>query len=230
VPNSRLLTFECTNGKESAKIGVDTGSSEGVWLNPKRWQQWCAAHEGLPRTICVGYMLADGLLVYEMQRAKKITIGGLTLRDVPVSMTSPSADILFEHSDAILGPYVLRQLKLIVDAKNGVLYTCPISHPVGQYEYNLLGAVFVPKDLEKSDDLVAHVIRDGPAYRAGIRDGDVLLKIGILNVTVWRTDPSILPLSRFWSQPVGTKHKLTLKRADKQYETTVALEELPAVD
>src|SRR6202030_4786714 len=114
----------------------------------------------------------------------------------------PSADILFEHSDAVLGSYVFRQLKLIVDTKNGALYTCPISHPVGQYEYNLLGAVFVPKNIEKGDDLVGHLIRDGPAYRAGIRDGDVLLKIGVLNVTVWRTDPSILPLSRYWSQPV----------------------------
>jgi hypothetical protein len=63
-----------------------------------------------------------------------------------------------------------------------------------------------------------------------IRDGDVLLKIGVLNVTRWRTDPLILPLSRFWSQPAGTKHRLTLKRGDETYETTVTLEDLPAVD
>jgi C-terminal processing protease CtpA/Prc len=78
--------------------------------------------------------------------------------------------------------------------------------------------------------LVAHVVKDSPAYRGGVRDGDILLKVGLRNVTLWRIDPSILPLSRFWNQPAGTKVKLTLKRNDQQYETTVTLEELPAVD
>jgi hypothetical protein len=71
-------------------------------------------------------------------------------------------------------------------------------------------------------------VRFSVVQRKGGREGFVVL--AVLKVTNWRTDPLILPLSRFWSQPAGTKHRLTLKRGDETYETTVTLEDLPAVD
>jgi Aspartyl protease len=228
--NSRLLVFECSNGRETARIGIDTGSSSGVWLSSERWQRWRAKRAMQPATLEALWFPSDGLVVGEVLRAKKIVIGGIALQDVPVSKASPSAEIGFENCDAIFGLYVFKQRNLIVDGKSGWVDMCPIKHSSDGYAYNLLGAVFAPKDLERTDDLVAHVIKDSPSYRAGIRDGDVLVKIGLLNVTKWRTDPTILPLSRFWSQPAGTKLKLTLNRGDKEFETTVTLEELPAVD
>ena len=51
-----------------------------------------------------------------------------------------------------------------------------------------------------------------------------------MDVTKWRVDPHVLPLSQFWDQVAGTKLKLTLNRGEKQFETTVTLEELPAVE
>jgi hypothetical protein len=228
--NSRLLVFECSNGKETARVGIDTGSSSGVWLSSERWQHWRAKRAMQPATLEALWFPADGLVVGEVLRVKKIVIGGIVLEDVPVAKASPSAEVSFENCDAIFGLDVFKQRRLIVDGKNGWVNMCPMKRSSGRYAYNLLGAVFVPKDLAKDDDLIARVITNSPAWRAGIRDGDVLLKIGVLNVTRWRTDPLILPLSRFWSQPAGTKHRLTLKRGDTVYETVVTLEDLPAVD
>lgn len=230
VPDSVYLEFECSNGKESAKIGIDTGDSGGVALGPQRWRKWSAERADKTATISADVYPLDGMVIRQVLRARKITIGGLDLVDVPVTVALSSAGVGWGHCDAVLGLHVFKQLKLLVDAKHGSLYTKPIRLSTGEYKYNRLGAVFVPIDLERTDDLIAHVVRDSPAYRAGIRDGDVLLKIGILNVTVWRTDPYILPLGRFWSQPAGTKQKLVLKRGGQQYETAVTLEELPAVD
>ena len=90
--------------------------------------------------------------------------------------------------------------------------------------------MFIPSDIDQTNDLIAHVIEASPAYRAGIRNGDVLLMINDMGVTNWRTDHRILPLHRFGSQAVGTKLKLVLVRDDVPYETIVTLEELPAVD
>jgi len=72
---------------------------------------------------------------------------------------------------------------------------------------------------KNSGDLVAHVVRASPAYEAGIRNGDVLLKVGDLDVTKWRTDPKVLPLSRFWSMPSGMRLDLVLKRGNEVYKT-----------
>ena len=88
-----------------------------------------------------------------------------------------------------------------------------------------MGAVFVPQG-DESDLLTAQVLPQSPAYQAGIRNGDVLLKIDDLDVTKWRTDPNVLPLSRFWKRPPGTKLKLSLSRNDKPFKTTVELKDI----
>ena len=93
------------------------------------------------------------------------------------------------------------------------------------YEHNRLGAVFVPFQ-PNTDALVALVVDRGPAQEAGIRNGDVLLKIGELDVTRWRTDPAVLPLSRFWEQPAGTHLELTLMRGEEKLLITVRLREI----
>jgi hypothetical protein len=225
VSHALVLVFECTDGRETAKIGIDTGSPEGVWLSRERWEKWRGERAKQAGTITAVRCLADGVVTHEVLRAKKITMGGLALNDVPVSMGCPSIDAVFEHADAVLGLFALKQLKVVIDGKNGVLYTSPIDHPSAQYNYNRLGAVFVSNAPDASDDLVAHVVGKSPAYRAGIRDGDVLLKIGELDATKWRTDPRILPMHQFWSQPPGTRVTLTLKRNDQPYTTALALEE-----
>ncbi len=230
VPDPEYLEFECPSPKESAKIGIDTGSSDGVDLGTRRWEKWRAERADKLETLDASIFPADGLIIRQVLRARKMSIGGLDLVDAPVAVVPPSMDVLLGHPDAVLGLHVFRQLKLLIDAKHGALYTKSIPHPTADYAYNRIAAVFTPVDLQKTDDLVAHVVRGGPAYRAGIRDGDVLLKIGMLNVTVWRTDPYILPLSRFWRQPAGTKQKLVLKHNSQLYETTVTLEDPPAVE
>lgn len=230
MPNSSLLVFECFDGKQATRIGIDSANPDGVLLNRQRWRQWRTNRAHQPRTIHTGYLLGGGEFVTEVLRAKKMIIGGLTLNDVLVSEASPWIENAFGNPDAIFGLFVFKQLAIIIDGSKGALYTRPIAPPVGQYDYNRLGAVFVPNDLKKDDDLVAHVVEGSLAFRAGIRNGDILVEIGAIDVTKWRTNPHILPLSRFWAQAAGTKLKLTLKRGDQQYETAVTLEELPAVE
>jgi PDZ domain/Aspartyl protease len=231
VPNAKLLEFRCPGSTgEVVRIGIDTGSEYGVSLTSQTWRRWWAEHAEQPRTIEVSYNPEDGLIASEIFRAKRIVLGGLELRDIPVDQASANVNRAYKDCDAVLGLEAFRQLGLIIDDQRKHVYTCAITNATGQYAYNRLGAVFVPKDFKIDDDLITRVIKDSPAYRAGIREGDVLLKIGLLNVTKWRTDPTVLPLSRFWSQPAGTKLKLTLKRGEKQFETSVTLEEVPAVD
>jgi len=61
---------------------------------------------------------------------------------------------------------------------------------------------------------------------AGIRNEDTLLSVDNLDVTKWRTNPQILPLSRFWEQSAGTKLKLSLERNGEQFDTMVILKDI----
>ncbi len=232
-----VLRFECTHEKEAAQIVIDTGNPSGVEFNQKRWERWRREHAQQEATMEAVYTPGYGLQVREMFRAKSISVAGLTFKDVPLSPAMPGKDvplspavILLEKGipdyDAVIGLFALTKLSLIIDGKNSVLYTRPVDHPTAEFSYNRLGAVFVPEDMEKANDLIAHVSQGSPAHRAGIRDGDVLLKIDDLDATHWRTDPKVLPLSRFWEKPAGTKLRLVLKRDGKEYEVTVTLRDL----
>src|SRR5262249_20600503 len=114
---------------------------------------------------------------------------------------------------------------LVVDGKRRIAYVRPKRNTPPPYEHNRLGTVFAPVD-PQSSDLIARVAEGSPAQEAGIRSGDVLLKIGEVDVTKWRTDPAILPLRRFWSRPVGTKLDLLLKRQDHTFEAHPVLRDI----
>jgi hypothetical protein len=216
-----------------AAISIDTGSPFGVKLAPPIWRKWKAAHTNLPVTLNAYFTPALGLVVKEESWAKEILLGPLTLTDVPI-MEADSANIAagtFSNAqyEATFGLAALKRLDLVIDGKIGVAYLQSKKTPPLPYQHNRLGAVFVPRD-SQSDDLLAHVVDGSPAYEIGIRNDDVLLKIGELDVTKWRTDPNVTPLSRFWYSPAGTKLELTLKRGDKIFKTTAVLRNILPLD
>ncbi len=214
------------NEVERGSIFVDTGWTQGVGLAPARWREWKAAHPLQPLTVKAYYMPGAGLLVKEEAWAKELAIGPLTLTNVPVT-EAPSVQMAaavppFEASLGIAG---LKRLELIVDGPNGVAYLKARKSKAPPYEHSRLGAVFIPR-ASGNDDLVAQIVPGSPAEEAGIRSGDVLLSIGNLDVTKWRTDPNVLPLSRFWEQPPGSKLTLTLRRGEREFKVNLTLRQI----
>lgn len=213
-------------GAAPSVIVLDTGASGGAALNPQKWRAWRAAHAGQPATMEAIFMPGAGLVVKEQMWARELPLGDLLLAEVPViEANSAEMSVASTQLEASLGLAALKRLDLIVDGKQGVAYVRPRTSAPLPYEHNRLGAVFVPRHPQASD-LVASVADGSPAAEAGIRNGDVLLKIGELDVTTWRTDPTILPLSRFWMRPAGTKLKLGLKRGTETLQLTVALRKI----
>jgi hypothetical protein len=211
-------------------LSVDTGSSCGVALGPERWRAWKAAHTNQPTTLLAGYMPGAGTVVMEEGWAKELTFGPLVLTDVPVMPANLAEQAMGSTGfQASLGLAALKRLDLVIAGDLGIAYVRPKSTPPPPYEHNRLGAVFAPLDIQRGD-LVARVIDGSPAHEAGIRGGDVLLKVGDLDVTQWRTDPTILPLSRFWERPPGTKLDFTLKRGTETFKTTAVLRQILAPD
>jgi hypothetical protein len=216
-----VLTFVLPEAGEANTdlMLVDTGWSGGLALSPERWRAWRAAH---PRQIVTKQALftpAAGLVVSEVAWAEEISLNGFVIRGVAVS-EGHLQDLVGRA--AIIGIAGLRRVDLIADHKNGVAYTRTRTEPPATPVHNRMGAVFVPPN-ERSNDLVAHVAPNSPAEKAGIRNGDILLKIDELDVTPWRTKPGILPLSRFFEQPAGKTLTLTYKRGANTKKAIVRL-------
>ncbi len=211
--------------EKEGTILIDTGSPFGVQLSPQRWKQWRDKHRDQSVSIQAEYTPGIGLKVYEEAWADSLSIGEFSLADVPIRESAPVKSLMFKNYQATLGMFALTRLDIIIDGKNACIYTLPNPKPTSRYQYNRLGAVFVPANM-KSDDLVAHVAENSPAQEAGISNGDVLRRIDDLDVTKWRTDPRVLPMARFWSRPAGTKFQLTLLRDNKPIKVEVELKEL----
>jgi hypothetical protein len=227
--SSNWLGFEIPrpDGRK-AVVFVDTGSDQGLRLRRTHLKRWVEKNPGAPVTLeayyCPGF--ADGLVVAEQFWAGSYELAeGIELRELPLSQ-SPNAEAFAEPDyEATLCLFALTRVGMIVDGIAGRVYLQPCPSPKAEYAYNRIGALFAPHDI-RGGDLIARVVKGGPAYEAGVRDGDILMRIGDLDATKWQTDPRILPLSRFWSQPAGTKVNLTCLHQGTNMNLTVELKEL----
>jgi membrane-associated protease RseP (regulator of RpoE activity) len=220
---SAMLVLEIPgqNGQPGG-IVIDTGSGDGVDLAPAKWREWRAAHPTAPATLHAYYRaLPDGLHVREMVWAEELTVGPLTLTNVTVE----EADAVFSAVPgyvATLGLAALRRQNVVVDGEKGIAYFSRQQVPAKAFPHNRLGAVFVPGD-RPHDPLVAHVAASSPADEAGIRNGDILLKVDGDDATQWL----MFPYPQSWLKfSAGTKLALTLKRGDKEFAVTVTLRDI----
>lgn len=225
--NSRYLhlILPGRNGKNNV-LAIDTGSPDGVKLNPSRWRQWKSFHKNQPTTLTDVFYYGCGIVVSEVQLAGKIDVGPLVLTDVPVTKAN-ATDVAYGTADfeATLGLAALKRVDLIVDALHNVAYVRPKKETPPPYTHNRAGVVFVPPDLQSSN-LIAHVANDSPAYTAGIRDGDLLLERDGRSVQNWRSDRTIEINTPMSDQPAGTKMTFTLKRGKKIFKANVVLKNI----
>lgn len=228
-PGAKRLVVEIPTDESAPEtVMIDTGSPSGVLLSPQRWQEWVAAYPDQPATFNASFLPGIGIVASEERWVRKFTLGDMVLHEVPVgqygAMVQHAPE---ERHGATLGLCAVRRLSWVIDMPNGKVYFRGHGVPLGvnTYEYNRLGAVFIPV-AGRGDALVAHVIAGSPAYRAGVRNGDTLLRIDDLDATRWRTDPRVLPLARFWSQPAGTVLRLGLQRREDTLDAAATLEDI----
>ena len=237
LPWGRQLALEMPNPDGSNEvIIVDTGACGiGVALSPQKWKEWKATHPNQPTTLSGTFMVQPEVYVIERAWADQISLGPINLTAVVVEETDPASAIRLPQYAATFGVEALKRLDFIVDGKGGVAYLQPkkTTVPSPLSEQDRLVLVFVPGDA-KSDDLVARVLDGSSPYDAGIRNGDVLLKIDERDVAQWRADPGekwrvdpgnpfIVPSS---NNPAGIKLELTLKRNDDLLKATIDLTEI----
>jgi hypothetical protein len=225
-PGVQVLALRVSESPSFKKKAVylDTGDPGGVKVSSGLWEEIVAQHPRLPVAIEGYYTPSDGCVLLRICWLRTLKLGDLVLHDVPVSEMPPKQQGL-PSCWASVGLYGLTRLELFIDAKYDRAYVgTKRDYPKG-YDYNRSGAVFLPLDA-RSSDLVATVLERGPAWEAGIRNGDRLLRVNGRDVTGWRTDPNVTKRPSCFSQPAGTKVNLTVLREGQPLDVTVVLQEL----
>lgn len=225
-----ILVAKTSNDDEKQDLLlIDTGDPQGLTVKKELWQQLAGGEADLNTTLSAMYLPSVGLMVDRERWFKEIDFGELLLQNMPTRMGFETIQALGDLGvDGILGMWGLSCYTWIVDGPAGKIYYKEndlIRRPQ-EYQYNRLGAVFVPENIQTTNALVAHVIEDSPACAAGIRDGDELLRIGQLDATKWRTDPNVMPLSQYWEKPAGTIIELVLLRNGEEKKIAVRLKEI----
>ena len=224
--NATSLLLEIPEKDHRLSVCVDTGSPGGVKFTPKRWREWKTAHSDVGVTLTL-YGVADLILpgVAEESWVKRLSFGSFVLTDVPIMEDSLAATNSFGLPyDAMFGLSALVRMDLVVDGKHGFAYMRPKNTPSEPPStYNRAGVVFTSRDLQ-SYDLVAHVLEHSPAYEAGVRDGDIIMKFD----GKWRTSWDDSPNEALRTRPAGTKLELVLKRGDDIINATVSLRDMLA--
>ncbi|HEV7924667.1 MAG TPA: aspartyl protease family protein [Verrucomicrobiae bacterium] len=208
-----------------AMVLIDTGIPGGVELSSDRWLQWRKKHANAPATLVnsFGYWTnGNRIALAEVSWASSLDLGPLHLTEVPVNDVGPARQLAGTNAyAATLGLAALKRLDFIIDGPNGVAYLRPRRTPALPFDHDRAALGFIPP-ASPTNRLVLRVLKGGPAYEAGIRDGDVLLTYQGNDVKRL-TDFGPLGGS---NGPPGTKMLCTLARGSKEVTATVVLRDL----
>lgn len=229
ITNSGMLDIEMPQMDGTKGIfTIDTGSPMGLAISSRLWRQWRNAHPQAPTT-ARSFASGGGFFTREEALADRINIGALVLTNVPL-MEVWSNDVEAEWGSrygGIIGMAALDHLEVIADGIHNVAYLHVGKNPAPPYSYNRLGALFYGMPANP-DENSAWVLPGGPAYEAGIRNGDVLVHLDGLPPIKWTTDKMEqfkLPADSVeqFVLPAGTKIRFTLHRNGTNFETVATL-------
>jgi hypothetical protein len=196
-------------------ILIDTGDYNGVCLDSTTWSKWRRVNPRAPQTLLeFSYAARDAELSIEAW-ARELHLDSLTITDTPVNMS----DAALKDSSSVpgtiasLGLAAIRRLELVVDGPNGWIYLRRRKTPAIPYPHNRAGVIFLPEN-DGSSRLSAHVIPWTPAYEAGIRQGDIVVR-----VDGFRFVPDFMDRS-------NKRYSVTLSRDGREYQTSFTLRDL----
>lgn len=106
---------------------------------------------------------------------QELKIGPYKFKRVPTNILQDESNVLsYPHIGGLIGNDLLRRFNMVLNYPEKEIHLSPNSHFKDAFDYSYTGINMYYKDgLIFSDD----VIENSPAYKAGLREGDVILGV-----------------------------------------------------
>lgn len=220
--NAGVLEAEIPIRGRSMPLLIDTGSEFGLELSHGEWRRWLRAHPTAPQTVGSFYTPAIGYpSLREVAWAQVYDLGPIRFHGLMIEHQPGTAWKPLPYAGKI-GLAGLERLDCVVDGINGYVYLRPKTTPGIPPAHNRLGATFHPANATDKN-LVAHVAPRTPAAIAGIRNGDILLRVHTNDFFLSRHPQTP---GYYFNRKAGTRLDLLLQRGKEVYHVRVRLRDL----
>lgn len=176
IANSDVLRIKI-DAKTTAIL--DTGATRAIHLSSEAFEQWLNQHPQSRVTLYGGYSPAsqDGFFAKRCTRASNFKLGKLTFNQVVLYETfvDKAKYTKGSNTEILLGLETFANRQIWIDGPGQKVYlgnTEPSAWT--PQRISLVGAIFIPNS---KGTLVAHVLPESLAHRAGLRTGDELLNL-----------------------------------------------------
>lgn len=167
------------NQKQSTpvKLVFDTGAGHALLLYKNS-----SPHINLPAKTIDSHLGAtlSGNLVGKLGRLKQIQLGKFTLPKVITSYPDSSSYVSmkrFTPRNGNIGLGIIKRFHTTIDYINKRLIIKPNHHFKEPFDYNRLGMDIIAKAPAYKTFYIAHMRKDSPAMKAGLKKGDQILAI-----------------------------------------------------
>jgi hypothetical protein len=216
---------------EPVLITIDTGMEGPLALPKAYWEQWRANHPDSWTTIGAAYSpAAGGFYTSLVAFAEHLSIGSLEFKAMFIKENKFKLLLNGRPRQKVsvnLGVEAMEHHEIWIDGPGGHVYFKPVEelNRPKVIKINRAQATYLPESLEH-EYMYAHVLKNGVAYRAGLRQGDKILLVNGRDARNWRTDRSVRP-GRVLKQAPGTVVELLIERNELEKTIVFELEPCP---
>ena len=206
----------------TVRLMIDTGASHALMLNKSSDERITVPERNVSGYLGRGL---SGEIYGQMARVSQLSIDKFDLEGVTTSF--PDANAFSQNlsrrtpHQGNLGGSVLKRFRVIFDYANGKLYLKKNRLFRTEFEYNMSGMELAATGPLLTDLIVSKVIKDSPAARAGVREGDVIVSVNgkyppELSLAMYNTMVSLKPKKmirlKFFRYGRVMKRKFRLER------------------
>lgn len=130
----------------------------------------------------------------------------------------------YRYRNGLVGNPLLERFNVIIDFVNAKMYLKPHKKFNKPFEYDKSGMVIYAFGPELNQYYVKSVVVGSPAYISGIREGDMIKKIGFWPASFF----SLKGILKKMKGKNGKKIKMTMERKGFEYKTSLILEDFLA--
>jgi membrane-associated protease RseP (regulator of RpoE activity) len=124
--------------------------------------------------------------------------------------------------NGLIGNQILDKFNLIIDFQNESLYLKPAKTFKDVIEYDKSGMLVINGGTDLNKFFIAHVIEGTPAYDAGLRENDEIVKFNGWAVTFF----SLSRMNSILQSKEGRKIKISIRRSGKKMKFSFILKSL----